>query len=66
MLERLPCLYACATLTTDRETDRQVGWGGVRLTLSPSCDCTTPDGGRYIFHQLLLSTYKLAVLEILP
>lgn len=27
MLERLPCLSGCATLTTDRETDRQVGQG---------------------------------------
>lgn len=25
MLERLPCLSGCASLTTDRETDRQVG-----------------------------------------
>lgn len=55
MLERLPCRPGCATLTTDRETDRQVGQGFVLQSscLSLSRERTTPDGDRYIFHQLL-------------
>lgn len=52
-----PCLSGCATLTTDRETDRQVGQELV-LHSSPSSDCTTPDGDRYIFHQLLRLCHK--------
>lgn len=33
MLERSPCLSGCAMLTTDRETDRQVGGVGVAVAV---------------------------------
>lgn len=58
MLERLACLSGCAMLTTDRETDRQVGQGLVLHSSDRAVTAPTPDGDRYIFHQLLRLRHK--------
>lgn len=52
------CLSACATLTTDREADRQVGQQLiVKSAASARAGCTS-DGDGYIFHQLLRLRHK--------